>query len=166
MSSGDTRSLHPLRDGGPLHAVARACRAWQGVELGEVIGSERQVRGRGVLVEALGAACAWDRDHAFVLREEPGQGDLARRRLVALGHLAHAVDDREVLLHRLGGEARVRGAHVAFGDRLARDLARAFRQMVADLNASQAEVEQARQTAEAANQTKSFWLPNPPTLER
>ena len=55
----------------------------------------------------------------LALCQHPGHADLRRRRAEALGHAPHAVEDRDVRAHRLGLEARVRGAEVARRELLA-----------------------------------------------
>ena len=49
----------------------------------------------------------------LALRQHPGHADLRRRRPQALGDASQAVDDRAVRAHRVGLEARIRGAEVA-----------------------------------------------------
>ena len=63
--------------------VARSHGLGERVELREVLGGQLDVRGRGVLLQPRAALGAGDRHDALVLREQPGERDLRRRRVRA-----------------------------------------------------------------------------------
>src|SRR5690348_4069446 len=67
---------------------------------------------------------AGNRHDPRFLREQPGKRDLRRRRLLAFGDLSNEVDERLIVLARLGSEARRCGAEIRSADWRARiDLA-------------------------------------------
>jgi hypothetical protein len=75
------------------------------VELGQVVRAELDLGGTEVLLETFEPAGAGDRDDPRLLREQPGQGDLAERDPLALRDLPDQVDQREVGPEGIGLEA-------------------------------------------------------------
>ena len=64
-------------------------------------------RGRAeILFEAVALRRPWDRHDPGLLRQQPGERDLRRRRLLPLGELLQPLDERQVRLPVLRREAR------------------------------------------------------------
>ena len=75
-------------------------------------------RGRGdVLFEAVELGGAGDRDDLGLLRQQPGERDLRRRRALPVAHLLEQVDDGPVRLSGLGREPRQVDAIVVAAER-------------------------------------------------
>ena len=76
------------------------------VDLAQVVGRELELRRAEVLLQAVRLGRAGDRDDPGLLGEEPGEGDLRRRRVLLLRDAAQQVDQGLVGLAGLGREAR------------------------------------------------------------
>jgi hypothetical protein len=86
----------------------------------ELLGAQLERVGGGVLLDAGDALGAGDRGDVVALSEEPGQGPLCRRGVRLGGDGLDFVDDAQVALEVLAGEARVGLAPVVVGELLGR----------------------------------------------
>src|SRR5690349_3500336 len=64
------------------------------IELAQVVGRECDVDGAEILLEAMQLRRAGDRDDPRPLGEQPGEGDLRRRRAVCGGEPGEQLDER------------------------------------------------------------------------
>src|SRR5262249_29493304 len=111
-TSLEVDALH--RVGGIARPGARADRRRLGDAL-QVGGGELHLERGEVLVYALRALRAGDRDDVLALREQPREHELRRRALLLVRDLLQAAPHRDVRVEVLGLEARVREAAVALG---------------------------------------------------
>ena len=81
----------------------------------DLLGAQLDAVGGGVLLDAGNALGAGDRGDVVALREQPGQGDLRRCGADLGGDGLDLVDDAQVALEVLAGEARVGLAPVVVG---------------------------------------------------
>src|SRR4051812_579892 len=86
------------------------------VELGDVLGTEREICSCGVPLEPLDPPRPRNGSDPRLLRQQPGEGDLTGCGALAVGYAAHQVDKGLVGLSRFHGEPREPGADVAFGE--------------------------------------------------
>ena len=86
----------------------------------DLLGAQLDAVGGGVLLDAGDPLGAGDRGDVVALREQPGQGDLCRRGARLGGNGLDLVDDAQVALEVLAGEARVGLAPVVVGELLGR----------------------------------------------
>ena len=96
----------------------------EGVQPCKLTGGELEAVGGGVLLDSGDAPRAGNRGDVVALGEQPGQGDLCRGGVRLGGDGLDLVDDAQVALEVLAGEARVGLAPVVVGELLERaDLA-------------------------------------------
>jgi hypothetical protein len=104
--------------------VARAGRRREVVQPFDLRGAQLDAVGGGVLLDARNPLGARNRRDVVALREQPGQRDLGRSDSYLSGNGSNLVDDAQIALEVLAGEARVRLAPVVVGELLGRaDLA-------------------------------------------
>src|SRR5207247_2908963 len=91
----------------------------------DLLGAQLDAVGGGVLLDPGNPLGAGNRSDVIALREQPGQRDLCRCCSDLLGNGSNLVDDAEIALEVLAGEARVGLAPVVVRELLGRaDLAR------------------------------------------
>src|SRR5258706_946780 len=104
-----------------LHRLGRIARPGGGADRRgggdalQVVARELDFERVEVLVDALLALGAGDRNDLPALREQPGEHELRRRAFFLRGELLEALDDLHVRVEVLGLEARVLQAAIAFG---------------------------------------------------
>ena len=91
----------------------------------DLLGAQLDAVRGGVLLDAGHPLGAGNRSDVVALREQPGQRDLGRRCSHLSGNGSNLVDDAQIALEVLAGEARVGLAPVVIGELLGRtDFAR------------------------------------------
>ena len=100
--------------------MALACGRCDVIQPCDLRGAQLDAIGGGVLLDAGNPLGAGNRSDVVALREQPGQSDLCRCGSHLSGNGSDLVDDAQIALEVLAGEARVGLAPVVVGELLGR----------------------------------------------
>src|SRR5437899_8597498 len=106
-SNAQGRSVSAVDDGHVPFVVALTGGRREVVQPFDLLGAQLDAVGGGVLLDAGNPLGAGNRSDVVALREQPGQSDLCRCCSDLSGNGSDLVDDAQIALEVLAGEARV-----------------------------------------------------------